>query len=116
MQYAILLQPPSLRNHKHPNSDWLNTLRSQLGEILMVGNSLYNVQINNRLKDIKGGKADFGGVSIIAIGGMFQLKPVTDGFVFKDFDNTEYGILIPNLWKQHFTRFEQEEIMRRKSY
>ena len=48
-----------------------------LDEVSMVGNSMFNVQINNQLKDIKGSKADFGGVSIIAIGDLFQLKPVT---------------------------------------
>ena len=33
----------------------------------MVGNTMFNVQINNRLKDIKGSSLPFGGVSIIAI-------------------------------------------------
>ena len=36
---------------------------------------MFTVQINNRLKDIKGSKDDFGGVSIIAIGDLFQLQP-----------------------------------------
>ena len=29
----------------------------------MVGSTMFNVQINNRLKDIKGSKDDFGGVT-----------------------------------------------------
>ena len=39
----------------------------------MVGNAMFNVQINNRLKDLKGSKDVFGGVSIIIIGDLFQL-------------------------------------------
>ena len=44
-------------------------------------------------------KLTFGGVSIIAIGDLFQLQPVFDGYVFNDIQNSEYSILSPNLWK-----------------
>ena len=44
---------------------------------------MFNVQINNRLKDIKSSSLAFGGVSIVAIGDLFQLKPVMDGYIFK---------------------------------
>ncbi|CAB4032107.1 ATP-dependent DNA helicase PIF1, partial [Paramuricea clavata] len=65
----------SLKNYKPLDSSRLNTLRCQLGglklifldEISMVGSTMFNVQINNRLKDIKGSKQDFGGVSVVAI-------------------------------------------------
>ena len=112
----------SLKNYRPLDSSRLNTLRTQLGgvklifldEISMVGNTMFNVQINNRLKDIKGSKEDFGGVSIIAIGDLFQLQPVMDGYIFKDMDNSEYGILAPNLWQQYFKMFELQEIMRQR--
>ena len=65
----------------------------------MVGNTMFNVQINNRLKDIKCSKDAFGGVSIIALGDLFQLEPVMDGYVFKDMKISEYGALAPNLWQ-----------------
>ena len=112
----------SLENYKPLDSSRLNTLRTQLGgvklifldEISMVGNTMFNVQINNRLKDIKGSREDFGGVSIIAIGDLFQLQPVMDGYIFKDMDNSEYGILAHNLWQQHFKMFELQEIMRQR--
>ena len=68
-----------------------------LDGISMVGTAMFNVQINNRLKDIKGNGKDFGGISIIVIGDLFQLKPVMNGYVFKDIDNSEYGVLAPNL-------------------
>ena len=60
----------------------------------MVGNTMFNVQINNRLKDIKGSSQPFGSVSIIAIGDLFQLQPVMAGYIFKDMNNLEYGILL----------------------
>ena len=85
-----------------------------LDEISMVGNNMFTVQINNRLKDIKGSKEDFGGVSIIAIGELFQLQPVFDGYVFNDIQNSEYSMLSPNLWKKYFTMYELDEIMRQR--
>ena len=44
---------------------------------------MFNVQINSRLKDNKGSSLPFGGVSIVAIGDLFQLKPVMDGIYLK---------------------------------
>ena len=95
----------SLRNYKPLDPSRLNTLRLHLGnmilifldEISMVGNAMLNTQIDRRLKDLKGSSMPFGGVSVIAIGDLFQLQPVMDGYVFKDTDNFEYGILAPNL-------------------
>lgn len=52
----------------------------------MVGNTMFTVQIYNRLKDIKGSSPPFGGVSIVAIGDLFQLQPVMDGYIFKNMD------------------------------
>ena len=111
----------SLRNYKPLDSSRLNTLRSQLGglklifldEISMVGSTMFNIQINNRLKDIKGSKQDFGGVSIIAIGDLFQLQPVMDRYILKDLDY-EYAILAGNLWRDYFKMFELKEIMRQR--
>ena len=52
----------SLRNFKSLDSSRLNTIRCQLGginlifidEISMVGSTMFTIQINGRLKDIKG--------------------------------------------------------------
>ena len=74
----------SLKNYKQLDSSRLNTLRCLLGglklifldEISMVSSAMFNVQIDNRLKDIKGSKDVFGGVSIVAIGDLCQLQPV----------------------------------------
>ena len=74
----------SLKNYKPLDSSRLNTLKCKLNalklifldEISMVGNTMFNVQINNRLKDIKGSKEAFVGVSVIALGDLFQLESV----------------------------------------
>ena len=55
----------------------------------------------------------FGGLSVIAVGDLFQLKPVFDGWVFKDL-STEYSSLALNIWKNHFTMFELDQVMRQK--
>lgn len=68
----------------------------------MVENTMFNVQIDNRLKDIKGSPLPFGGVYIIAIGDLFQLQPVKDNYIVKHMDNSEYGILAPNHWHKLF--------------
>ena len=113
----------SLKNYKPLDSGRLNTMRCELGalkliildEVSMVGNSMFTVQSNNRLKDLKGSKEDFGGVSIITLGDLFQLKPVMDGYVLTDVQClNSYNILAPNLWRKYFKMFELDEIMRQR--
>ncbi|CAB3979620.1 ATP-dependent DNA helicase PIF1 [Paramuricea clavata] len=113
----------SLKNYKPLDSGRLNTLRCELGalklilldEISMVGNSMFTIQLNNRLNDLKGSKEDFGCVSIITIGDLFQLKPVMDGYIFNDVQSlSSYNTLAPNLWKRYFRMFELDEIMRQR--
>ena len=113
----------SLKNYKPLDSGRLNTLRCELGslklmlldEVSMVGNSMFTIQLNNRLKDLKGSNEDFGCVSIITIGDLFQLKPVMDGYIFNDVESlSSYNILAPNLWKRYFRMFELDEIMRQR--
>lgn len=78
----------------------------------MVGNKMFRY-IDQRLQQIMGTKEVFRGVSIIAVGDLFQLKPVLDGWIFNDL-SIDYGLLAANLWKDHFTAFELTEIMREK--
>ena len=86
-----------------------------LDEVSMVGNSMFTVQLNNRLKDLKGSKDDFGGVSITTLGDLFQLKPEMDSYVFTDVQClNSYNILAPNLWRKYFKMFELDEIMRQR--
>ncbi|CAB4033060.1 ATP-dependent DNA helicase PIF1 [Paramuricea clavata] len=74
----------SLKNYKPLDSSRLNTLRCQLGglklifldEISMVGSTMFNVQKNNRLKDIKGLKddVDFGAIDSVIGANSAQLR------------------------------------------
>ena len=83
-----------------------------LHEVSMVENSMFTVQLNNCSKDLKGSKDDFGGISIITLCDLFQLKPVMDSYVFTDVQClNSYNILAPNLWRKYFKMFQLDEIM-----
>ena len=76
---------------------------------------MFTIQLNNRLKDLKESKEDIGGVSIITLGDLFQLKLVMDGYIFTDVQCLKsHNILAPNLWKRYFRMFELDEIMRQR--
>ncbi|XP_061173536.1 uncharacterized protein LOC133182702 [Saccostrea echinata] len=107
-------------NCKPLDSESLNTLRTMykylstviIDEVSMVGNSQLNC-VHERLKQIKGSKEYFGGINVILIGDLFQLKPVMDGWVFDDLKKN-FGPLATNLWRDLFTMHELTEIMRQK--
>ena len=107
-------------SYKPLDMQQLNTLRSKyaalsvvfIDEISMVGNRMFNY-INMRLQEVKGNLRPFGGVSIIAIGDLYQLKPVMDGWIFLDI-KAGYGPLGSNLWIDHFLMYELQTIMRQK--
>ena len=100
----------SLKLYKRLDAGRLNSLRSRLqglkviflDEISMVGKSMFDIQVNKRLQDIKGCNKDFGGVSIIAIGDVFESL------------QTDYGALATNLWQKHFKMNELQKIMRQR--
>ena len=66
--------------------DRLNTTRSQLQRmkviVSMVGSGMFNF-LDLRLQQIMGTKEPFGGLSIITIGDLFQLKPAFDHCIFE---------------------------------
>jgi DNA replication protein DnaC len=96
----------------------LNTVRCKfkhvhlliIDEISMVGNKMFSF-IHQRLQQIKGSNKLFGGISILAVGDLFQLKPVFDGWVFENLSQ-EYGPLALNLWRENFRMYELNVIMR----
>lgn len=102
-------------------SEKLNTLRTKLkdlkvmiiDEISMVGNSML-LYIHLRLQSIMHSDKPFGGVSILAFGDFYQLKPVFDNWIFNDLTRN-YGALATNLWTHLFNMFELDEIMRQKN-
>ena len=102
------------------DSDRLNTIRAKLrnlkvlfiDEISMVGSGMFNF-LNLRLQQIMGSKEPFGGITVITVGDLFQLKPVFDRWIFEN-PNTSYGSLGSNLWADFFALFELTDIMRQK--
>ena len=55
----------------------------------------------------------FGGVSIIAVGDLYQLKPVMGQFIFEDYSRN-YEPLATNLWTEYFKIHNLTQIMRQK--
>ncbi|XP_069105156.1 uncharacterized protein [Argopecten irradians] len=120
MTIASAFHKKMYQTQQNMYADELNTYRTKyrnlsviiIDEISMVGNKLLAF-IHERLQQLTGTKQDFGGVSIIAVGDLYQLSPVGDSWIFKDLSCPGQG-LAKNLWKEHFTMFELTEIMRQK--
>lgn len=76
-------------SYKPLDMQQLNTLRTKymhlkvlvIDEISMVGQNMFNF-VNLRLQEIKGCTSLFGGVSVITVGDLFQLKPVYNSWIF----------------------------------
>ena len=104
----------------HLSADELNTFRLKyrnlkiviIDEISMVGNRTLNF-INTRLQQLMGTKEVFGGLSVIAVGDLYQLKPVGDKLISLDLEKGTSS-LGRNLWKELFTMYELVDIMRQK--
>ncbi|KAK3105661.1 hypothetical protein FSP39_002926 [Pinctada imbricata] len=108
------------QNNQSMSSDELNTFRMKyrnlsvviIDEISMVGGKMLSF-IDCRLKQLTATNKPFGGISIIAVGDLFQLQPVGDSWIFNDLSDGPQA-LATNLWKEHFRIFELTQIMRQK--
>ena len=117
---AFCIEPNKKLKYKQLSDDKRNTLRTKyadlsvliVDEVSMVGNEMLNF-LYLRLQEIKGNKEPFGGVHVILVGDLFQLRPVGDAWIFANNSN-DYSSLAPNLWQSHFTMFELTEIMRQR--
>ena len=78
----------------------------------MVGNGMFNF-LYLRLQQIMGNKSPFGNLTLIAVGDLFQLKPIFDKWILEN-TNDSCSALATNIWKEYFTMFEHTEIMRQK--
>ena len=106
------------------NHDRLNTLRTRLSrlmlliidEVSMVGSNML-LEIHKRLQQIKGVSNDvvFGGVSILAVGDLFQLPPVCQAPVFSTVSDC-YAQLYGSgsLCVDKFLIIELTEVMRQR--
>ena len=83
-----------------------------IDEISMVSNLMLNF-IDKSIQALKGTTVPFGGVSIIAVGDLYQLKPVSGDWIFNDMKHGASS-LSRNLWKDLFTMFEYTKIIRKK--
>lgn len=121
--HSAFALPVKKRNRSKPlvdlSSDFANTIRTELNdlkliiidEISMVDNIILN-EINARLIQVTGCSLPFGGISIIVVGDLKQLPPVSGQPVFMAPDQSDTAIF-SNLWG-FFKYFELTEIMRQK--
>ncbi|XP_020620270.1 ATP-dependent DNA helicase PIF1-like [Orbicella faveolata] len=102
------------------DSDRLNIIRAKLNKLMvifindisMVGSGIFNF-LNLRLQQIMGTSEPFSGISLVTVGGLFQLKPVFDKWIFEN-SQSGYNEFATNIWTEYFTLFELTEIMRQK--
>lgn len=121
---ALLLGRAKYGGFQPLGHDKLNSLRSKLSklvlliidEISMVGSNML-LEIHKRLQQIKAVLPDvaFGGVSILAVGDLFQLPPVGQAPIFKPVSDC-YAQLYHSgsLWVDEFQMIELDEIMRQR--
>ena len=109
-------------NFKALDLQQLNTLRCRfhdlkmifIDEISMVGRNLFNF-INLRLQEVFSVSKPFGGVSVVAFGDLFQLKPVHDAWIFSQkYSQPTLQSLGCHLWLDLFSFYELTEVMRQK--
>ena len=113
LRYALSLSvSQELKNFKDLTADKVNQLRVKLtklklliiDKVSMVGANMFEM-INRRLKRIMGTQQDFGGVSILFFGDLYQLQPVADRYVFQP-PTSPYEALLPNFWQDNVIMFE----------
>ena len=121
---ALLLGCGKYGGFQPLNHDRLNSLRSKLSnlvlliidEVSMVGSNML-LEIHKRLQQIKAVLPDvtFGGISILAVGDLYQLPPVGQASIFNPVSDS-YAQLYRSgsLWIDEFQMIELEEIMRQR--
>uniref|UniRef100_A0A672Z295 ATP-dependent DNA helicase n=1 Tax=Sphaeramia orbicularis TaxID=375764 RepID=A0A672Z295_9TELE len=115
--------PKNKKEYQPAGSEKLNTLRSQLSklklliidEVSMVGADLL-YHVHRRLQDIcetSDPDSRFGGVSVLAVGDLYQLQPVGQNHVF-GLPSDSYARLHGSLWEENFRLMELTESMRQR--
>ena len=122
---ALLLGRGKYGRFQHLNHDKLNSLRSKLSklalliidEVSMVGSNML-LEIHKRLQQIKAVLPDvaFGGVSILAVGDLYQLPPVCQAPIFSTVSDSYANLYRSgSLWVDEFQMIELNEIMRQRN-
>ena len=102
-------------------NEQLSTMRSKLGnlalliidEISMVGSN-HLLTIHRRRAEIMNFDEPFGGVSLLAVGDLYQLPPVGHFPIYTP-PSYPFAALYGSLWKRHFKIIELTQIMRQKN-
>lgn len=84
-----------------------------IDEISLVQRGLLEI-IDSRLQHIMANTLPFGGVNVVFVGDLFQLRPAGGAWIFADKSQTDSRKLGGNLWKEHVKMFELHTIMRQK--
>uniref|UniRef100_A0A667YQ84 ATP-dependent DNA helicase n=1 Tax=Myripristis murdjan TaxID=586833 RepID=A0A667YQ84_9TELE len=79
-----------------------------IDEVSMVSKRLF-AYVNWRFQQIKGNKKPFGGISVLAVGDFYQLRPVGKAKPLCVYEEDE-----EDFWKEHFKMITLTEIMRQK--
>ena len=103
------------------SADVANTIREEfiaaklliIDEISMVSSTML-ARIDTRLRQIRGIKNDFGGLSVIIVADLYQLPPVDGPMVFNSPHINALSALADNKLFDEFEFFELTEIMRQK--
>ena len=77
----------------------------------MFGSGMFNF-LSLTLQQIMGTNEPFGGISLVTVGDLFQLKPVFDKWIFEN-SQSGYDEFAANIWTEYLTLFELTE-MRQK--
>ena len=119
--HSALAIPKETGDNLPPMSDQKKTqLRRSLSELKLIiidevsmVSNITLLHIHQRLKDIFGSSSSllFAGISIIAVGDLYQLPPIRRKPIFENFKNDSYNLYHP--WKV-FIMMELIQIMRQK--
>ena len=120
LHQAFMIPANQCLTYKQLTFDNLNRIRKKfidvtwilIDEFSMLGNKTLQF-IHLRLQEIKQNLLPFGGLNIICVGDLYQLQPVMQRYIFES-NTTDYGALATNLWTEHFSLFELDEIMRQQ--
>jgi hypothetical protein len=83
-----------------------------IDEISLVRKT-FLASIDQRLREIAGKNEFVGGLHVLFVGDLFQLKPVKDWYVFEDLVSGD-NILGGSLWRDNIELYELHEQMRQR--
>ena len=116
-----ILPNKTLKNYRKLIYSQLNTKRVQMSslkiliidEVSMVGANMLNF-INQRMQKIFDNTQDFGNISSLFVGDLFQLRPVGNKWICSP-PFSPYEHLVNSVWVDRVQMYELVQIMRQKN-